>query len=59
MNLGLDLGYLKKGSPDPVALAVRAEAVGFDSVWVSEAWGSDDDPAYSPKNLFHMLLNGC
>ena len=41
MRLGLDLGYLTKDSPDPVALAERAEAVGFDSVWVSEAWGSD------------------
>lgn len=41
MRLGLDLGYLTKGSPDPVALAERAEAAGFDSVWVSEAWGSD------------------
>ena len=41
MRLGLELGYLTKGSPDPVALAERAEAVGFDSVWVSEAWGSD------------------
>ncbi len=41
MRLGLELGYLTKGSPDPVALAERAEAAGFDSVWVSEAWGSD------------------
>lgn len=41
MRLGLELGYLTSGSPDPVALAERAEAVGFDSVWVSEAWGSD------------------
>ena len=41
MRLGLELGYLTKGSPDSVALAERAEAVGFDSVWVSEAWGSD------------------
>ena len=41
MRLGLKLGYLTSGSPDPVALAVRAEAAGFDSVWVSEAWGAD------------------
>ena len=41
MRLGLKLGYLTTGSPDPVALAVRAEAAGFDSVWVSEAWGAD------------------
>ncbi len=41
MRLGLELGYLTAGSPDPAALAQQAEAVGFDSVWVSEAWGSD------------------
>lgn len=41
MKLGLDLGYLTPRSPDVVALAREAEAVGFDSVWVSEAWGSD------------------
>ena len=41
MRLGLELGYLTTGSPDPVALAQRAEAAGFDSVWVSEAWGAD------------------
>ena len=41
MRLGLELGYLTSRSPDPVALAERAEAAGFDSVWVSEAWGSD------------------
>ena len=41
MKLGLELGYLTAGSPDPVALAERAEAVGFDSVWIAEAWGSD------------------
>jgi F420-dependent oxidoreductase-like protein len=41
MKLGLDIGYLTKGSPDAVALAARAETAGFDSVWVSEAWGSD------------------
>lgn len=41
MRLGLELGYLTKGSPDPAALAKKAEAAGFDSVWVSEAWGSD------------------
>ena len=47
MRLGLDLGYLTTGAPasppggGPVALAQQAEAAGFDSVWVSEAWGSD------------------
>ena len=41
MRLGLDLGYLTAGALDPVALAQQAEAAGFDSVWVSEAWGSE------------------
>ncbi len=41
MKLGLELGYLTAGSPDSLPLAERAEAAGFDSVWVSEAWGSD------------------
>ena len=41
MRLGLELGYLTPASSDPVGLARRAEAAGFDSVWVSEAWGSD------------------
>lgn len=41
MKLGLELGFLTTGQEPPVALAERAEAVGFDSVWVSEAWGSD------------------
>ena len=44
MRLGLELGYLTSGltSGAPQAgLAARAEAAGFDSVWVSEAWGSD------------------
>ena len=41
MRLGLKLGYLTTTGPDPVALARRAEAAGLDSVWVSEAWGSD------------------
>ncbi len=41
MKIGLEIGYLTPGSGDPVALAREAEAAGFDSVWVSEAWGSD------------------
>ena len=41
MKLGLELGFLTTGQAPPIALAERAEAVGFDSVWVSEAWGSD------------------
>lgn len=41
MKLGLELGYLTSDPADPITLAKEAEAAGFDSVWVSEAWGSD------------------
>lgn len=42
MRLGLALGYWGRG-PDPrhVDLAREAEELGYDSVWTSEAWGSD------------------
>ncbi len=40
MRLGLYLGFLGAGM-DPVRSAIRAEAAGFDSVWVAEAWGAD------------------
>jgi F420-dependent oxidoreductase-like protein len=43
MNLGLYLGYWTSGTllGDELALAREAEAHGFDSVWVAEAYGSD------------------
>ncbi|WP_409484825.1 LLM class F420-dependent oxidoreductase [Arsenicicoccus dermatophilus] len=42
MKLGLGLGYWGAGRPDGVDEAVRAaEESGFDSVWTSEAYGSD------------------
>lgn len=41
MKIGLEIGLLTARSPDPVALAREAEGAGFDSIWVSEAWGSD------------------
>ena len=42
MRLGLALGYWGRG-PDPrhVELVREAEDLGYDSVWTSEAWGSD------------------
>ncbi|WP_182560967.1 LLM class F420-dependent oxidoreductase [Microlunatus kandeliicorticis] len=43
MRLALNLGYLV-GRDDPagqLALAERAESLGFASVWVAEAYGSD------------------
>jgi F420-dependent oxidoreductase-like protein len=41
VKLGLNLGFLTSSNLDPVPFAVGAEALGYDSVWVAEAWGSD------------------
>ncbi len=41
MRLGLNLGYWGSGAQDGVGLAQEAERLGFDSVWVAEAYGSD------------------
>ncbi|MCF7980568.1 MAG: LLM class F420-dependent oxidoreductase [Pseudomonadales bacterium] len=41
MRLGLVLGYSGKKINLPFALIERAESLGFDSVWTSEAYGSD------------------
>jgi F420-dependent oxidoreductase-like protein len=39
---GLQLGYWGAQMPDDfVALAQEAEALGYDSVWTAESWGSD------------------
>jgi F420-dependent oxidoreductase-like protein len=43
MKLGLSLGYAPPGTnpADLLPLVAEAERLGFDSVWVSEAWGTD------------------
>ena len=41
MKLGLNLGFLTTSNPNPLPLALEAEKLGYDSVWVAEAWGSD------------------
>jgi alkanesulfonate monooxygenase SsuD/methylene tetrahydromethanopterin reductase-like flavin-dependent oxidoreductase (luciferase family) len=41
VRLGLNLGYWGSGPSDPLALAKHADSVGFDSVWIAEAYGSD------------------
>src|ERR671931_677802 len=43
MLLGLNVGYWGLGltNADQLALVQEAEAAGFDSVWVAEAYGSD------------------
>ena len=43
LKLGLNTGYWASGPPSPAALAAvkEAERIGFDSIWTSEAYGSD------------------
>jgi F420-dependent oxidoreductase-like protein len=41
MKLGLHIGYSGAELRVPVALVQRAEALGYDSVWTAEAYGSD------------------
>lgn len=41
MRLGLSLGYWGARPGDAAPLVGEAEALGFDSIWTSEAYGSD------------------
>lgn len=41
MRLGLHIGHWGARPLDAVPLVQEAERLGFDSVWTSEAWGSD------------------
>ena len=42
MKLGLQMGYWSSGPPsDADRVVVEAEKLGFDSIWTSEAYGSD------------------
>ena len=45
MKLGLDIGYSGARMDLPMAQILRAEELGFDSVWTAEAYGSD---AFTP-----------
>ena len=41
MRIGIHLGHWERRPHDVAGLAAEAERAGFDSVWVSETWGSD------------------
>ena len=41
MRIGLQIGYAGKRVQVPMDLIRQAKAANFDSVWISEAWGSD------------------
>ena len=41
MKLGIAIGYSGRHLNIPVELIQRAEALGYDSVWTAEAYGSD------------------
>src|SRR5215510_7736472 len=41
MKLGLNIGYASRKLSLPLDLIREAEKLGFDSVWTSEAYGSD------------------
>ena len=41
MRLGLNIGYSRNRVRPPLDLVVEADRLGYDSVWVAEAWGSD------------------
>src|SRR5437588_6885266 len=41
VKLGLNLGYWGAGGGDGVEIVKHAEALGYDSVWTAEAYGSD------------------
>ncbi|MGE3693406.1 MAG: LLM class F420-dependent oxidoreductase [Novosphingobium sp.] len=45
MKLGLELGYSGAKMALPMDMILKAEELGFDSVWTAEAYGSD---AFSP-----------
>jgi F420-dependent oxidoreductase-like protein len=45
VKLGLDLGYSGARLELPLEMILRAEKLGFDSVWTAESYGSD---AFSP-----------
>ncbi|WP_326829520.1 LLM class flavin-dependent oxidoreductase [Streptosporangium sp. NBC_01810] len=45
LKLGLNLGYWQRGADDATELVQAAERLGYESVWTTEAYGSD---AFTP-----------
>lgn len=45
MKLGLDIGYSRAQMALPIDRILKAEELGFDSIWTAESYGSD---AFSP-----------
>ncbi len=45
MELGLAIGSAQRSGAETATLAQHAESLGYDSIWTSEAWGSD---AFTP-----------
>jgi alkanesulfonate monooxygenase SsuD/methylene tetrahydromethanopterin reductase-like flavin-dependent oxidoreductase (luciferase family) len=41
MKLGLHLGYWNRNPYPGIEIAKEAEALGYDSIWTAEAYGSD------------------
>ena len=41
MKLGLTIGYSGAEMRLPIERILRAEALGYDSVWTAESYGSD------------------
>jgi F420-dependent oxidoreductase-like protein len=41
MRVGIHVGHWRRKPADLTAVALEAERAGLDSVWTSEAWGSD------------------
>lgn len=54
MKLGLSIGYSKARLDIPVKLVQQAEALGYDSVWTAEAYGSD---AVTPLAFLAAVTN--
>ena len=58
MKLGLNIGYAARKLSLPLELIGEAERLGFDSVWTSEAYGSDAVSTWSRRRMKRRWLSG-